>query len=195
MGRSGLYRSALNYFSPHGVLAPFCALASPTACLCAGYGTARSRPPFPLPSPRAPLRSLLPPAACRFAPAPRWSVLFDCGGPRRACGAGRPRRPLALARPAPRRAGKFFPPLPARLCAVGEFAACALPLASLGRRASACPPVSRRCAAPPRPIVRARVVAQEYTSGFAALAPLRSARFGRLWRCWRWFAGFFLFLS
>lgn len=116
----------------------------PPAGLCVDYNTARSRPPIPLPSPRAPLRSLLPLAACRFAPAPPCAVLFDCGGPRRACGAGRPRRPLALARPAPRRAGKFFPPLPARLCAAGGFAARFLPLASLGRRASACPPDSRR---------------------------------------------------
>lgn len=79
------------------------------------FRPARSRPPVPLPPPRAPLRSLLPPAARRFAPAPRWSVLLNCGGARRACGAGRPRRALAFARPAPRRAGKFFPPLPARL--------------------------------------------------------------------------------
>lgn len=177
-------RSALNYFPPHGALAPFCALALPAAGLCVGFGRRAPAPRFPCRPPRAPLRSLLPPAACRFAPAPRWSVLLNCGGARRACGAGRPRRALAFARPAPRRAGKFFPPLPARL--VPWVGLRPVPSPSL-RSASALPlarprsPVVRLAAVPY--YTRSRCGARVTRAGFRPpVAPFRSARFGHLWR-------------
>ena len=148
------------------------------------FRSARSRPPVPLPPPRAPLRSLLPPAARRFAPAPRWSVLLNCGGARRACGAGRPRRALAFARPAPRRAGKFFPPLPARL--VLWVGLRPVPSPSL-RSASALPlarprsPIVRLAAVPY--YTRSRCGARVTRAGFRPpVAPFRSARFGHLWR-------------
>lgn len=67
-------RSALNYFPPHGALAPFCALALPAAGLCVGLGRRAPAPRFPCRPPRAPLRSLLPPAARRFARPPRFRL-------------------------------------------------------------------------------------------------------------------------
>lgn len=47
-------RSALNYFPPHGALAPFCALALPAAGLCVGLGRRAPAPRFPCRPPAPP---------------------------------------------------------------------------------------------------------------------------------------------
>lgn len=138
MGRSGIHAPPLITFRRMARSRPS---ARSPACgwFVRWFRSARSRPPVPLPPPRAPLRSLLPPAARRFAPAPRWSVLLNCGGARRACGAGRPRRALA----------------------------------SLGLRASACPPALADCPPCRRALLYALAVRRKgYTSG---LSPARCA--------------------
>lgn len=137
------------------------------------FRSARSRPPVPLPPPRAPLRSLLPPAARRFAPAPRWSVLLNCGGGSSGLWGGSPASRARFRSPCSASGGKIFPALARAPCAVGGFAACALPLASLGLRASACPPALADCPPCRRALLYALAVRRKgYTSG---LSPARCA--------------------
>lgn len=184
MGRSGIHAPPLITFRRMARSRPsarspclrlVCALVLDGALPPPGSLAAPPRPPA-LPSPPCGL-SL---RSC----AALGSVLLNCGGARRACGAGRPRRALAFARPAPRRAGKFFPPLPARL--VPWVGLRPVPSPSL-RSASALPlarprsPVVRLAAVPY--YTRSRCGARVTRAGFRPpVAPFRSARFGHLWR-------------
>lgn len=165
----------------------------PAAGSCVGYNTARSRPPVPLPAPRSPRAPFSPLRLVASLLRRAARFFLTAGGLVGPVGrVARVARSLSLAL---LRVGRenFSRPCP-RACVLWV---CLRLVFSPSLRSAAALPLARPILAvrrPPRQIIRARVAAQEYTSGGAALAPLRSARFWRLWRHWRWFAGVFSFI-
>lgn len=166
-------RSALNYFPPHGALAPFCALALPAAGLCVGLGRRAPAPRFPCRPPAPPCAPFSPLRLVASLLRRAGSVLFDCGGGSSGLWGGSPASRARFRSPCSASGGKIFPALARAPRAVGAFAACALPLASLGLCASACPPALAGCPPCRRALLYALAVRRKgYTSG---LSPARCA--------------------
>lgn len=124
------------------------------------FRSARSRPPVPLPPPRAPLRSLLPPAARRFAPAPRCRFFLTAGGLVGPVGrVARVARSLSLAL---LRVGRenFSRPCPRASCRGCVCGLCPPPRFARPPRFRLPARARRLSALPPCPIIRARGAAQ-----------------------------------
>lgn len=172
MGRSGIHAPPLITFRRMARSRPF-ARSPCLRLVCALVLDGALPPPGSLAAPPRPPALPSPPCGLSLRSCAALVGSFKLRGGSSGLWGGSPASRARFRSPCSASGGKVFPALARAPRAVGGFAACALPLASLGLRASACPPALAGCPPCRRALLYALAVRRKgYTSG---LSPARCA--------------------